>query len=148
MPTSIIVHERIADWVGRLRPRFAADPTVRWVESRSTGDLVAAAAAAGPGRAIVVVNLAGGRTLWGLNGLEALDATALDPLVLVLDPDRVPEVPTLARELGATLVLSGVAVPPRVELILRRFLRAAEQPPAAGRPTPDQPTRPRPAPSR
>ena len=48
----------------------------------------------------------------------------------MLDPQAVPEVPILARELGATLVWSGVVVPPRVEALIRRWLGviAAEEP--------------------
>ena len=127
MATSIIVHERIAEWIGQLRPRFGSDPAIRWVESRSSADLVAAVGAAGSERSIVVINLAS-RVYWGMEGLDALNQAGRDPLILVLDPDEVPEVPTLARELGATLVLSGVAVPPRVEVLLRRWLRLCSPP--------------------
>ena len=117
--TPIIVHERINEWFSLLRPRLADQPTIRWVESRSTADLSAAVVEGDA--AIVVINLAK-RTQWGLEGLAALGDTAADPLILVLDPDRVPEVPILARELGATLVWSGVVVPPRVETLFRRWI--------------------------
>ena len=123
MLTSIIVHERIADWYPRLRPRLAGEAAVRWVESRSTGDLTRAVLGGDGGR-IVLLNLAG-RTYWGMEGLETLSGVEHDALILVLDPDRVPEVPTLAREFGATLVWSGVVVPPRVETLLRRWLPLA-----------------------
>lgn len=119
MPTSIIVHERIAEWYPLLRPRLADEAGVRWVESRSADDLTGAVA--GADAAVVLINLAK-RTQWGMQGLAALGETSADPLVLVLDPDRVPEVPVLARELGATLVWTGVVVPPRVETLLRRWL--------------------------
>ena len=121
VPTSIIVHERIAIWTEKLRPRFASDHRVRWVESRSRADLISAVAAVGLDRAIVLVDL-GGRTLWGLEGLDALNEMSHNAWSLVLDPDLIPEVPVLARELGATLVLSGVTVPPRVETLLHRWL--------------------------
>ena len=121
LPTSIIVHERIATWTGKLRPRFVNDPQVHWVESRSNADLSAAVAAVGLDRAIVIVDLRG-RTLWGLEGLDALNEVSHNVWSLVLDPESIPEVPVLARELGATLVLSGVVVPPRVEILLRRWL--------------------------
>lgn len=119
MPIPIIAHERIATWTGKLRPRFAADRRVRWADSRSSGDLVAAAGGCEP--AIVLIDLAA-RTLWGMESLEALSRTHHDALILVLDPDSVPEVPVLARELGATLVWSGVAIPPRIETLLRGWV--------------------------
>ena len=122
MPTSIIVHERIAEWYPLLRPRLADVAGIRWVESRSADDLTGAVA--GAEAAIVLINLAK-RTQWGMEGLAALGETSADPLVLVLDPDRVPEVPDLARELGATLVWPGVVVPPRVATLLRRWLPLA-----------------------
>ena len=121
MPTSIIVHERIANWTGKLRPRFAGDPQVRWVESRSGADLVAAVDAGGLERSIVLIDLAG-RTLWGLEGLDALQQMTHTAWILILDPESIPEVPPLARELGATLVCSGVVVPPQVEKLFRRWL--------------------------
>ena len=121
MPTSIIVHERIATWTGKLRPRFVGDPRVRWVESRSGADLRSAVQAGASERSIVLIDLAG-RTLWGLEGLDALNEVTHTAWTLVLDPESIPEVPTLARELGATLVCSGVIVPPEVETLLRRWL--------------------------
>ena len=130
MPTSIIVHERIATWTGRLRPRFAGDARVRWVESRSSSDLVASAS--GLDRSIVLVDLAE-RTMWGMEGLEALSRTSPTALILVLDPDAIAEVPPLARELGATVIWSGVVVPPRVESLLRRWLDLIEPGPLAAR---------------
>lgn len=125
--TPIIAHERIAEWTGRLRPRLAADPRCRWLETRSTADLVAAVRPGPSGGPwadpvvtlpVVLINLAA-RPHWGLESLLALRGAQPDALVLVLDPDRTPEVSTLARELGADLVCSGVAVPPRVEALLR-----------------------------
>ena len=129
-PTAIIAHERIGAWTGRLRPRFAADPAVRWVESRSAADLAEAARGASP---IVLIDLAG-RPHWGLDGLDALHRVAPDALTLGLDPNRVPEVPDLARELGATLVWPGVVGPPRVEELFRRWsalLDRRQTPPAS-----------------
>ena len=124
MPTSIIVHERLAHWTGLIRPRFAAESTIRWVESRSTEDL--ASAAAGPFDPIALINLAT-RPYWGLEGLDALNQIAPNALTLVLDTDSVPDVPLIARELGATLVWSGVVVPPRVEALIRRWLTVLDQ---------------------
>ena len=125
-PTAIIAHERLAEWTGRLRPRFQADPAVRWVESRSVADLVAVAR--GGGDPVVLINLAN-RPYWGLESLDALTQVVPDALTLVLDPDRFPGVAPLARELGATLVWSGVVVPPRVETLLRRWLALIQQRP-------------------
>ena len=130
MPTSIIVHERIAEWVGWLRPRFAASPGVQWVESRSSADLTAAVEERD--RSIVLINLAN-RTYWGMEGLDALHQAHRDPLTLVLDPQSVPEVPWLARELGATLVWSGVVVPPQVEILVRRWVGLLESRSVVGR---------------
>ena len=126
----IIIHERLAEWGGRLRSRWGDDPAVRWVESRSAADLVAAARGSMP--AIVLINLAH-RTYWGMEGLEALDAVPHNALILVLDPLSVPEVPTLARELGATLVWPGVVVPPQVEALFRRWLALIGPEPADAR---------------
>ncbi len=136
MPTSIIVHERIATWTGRLRPRFAGDPRVRWVESRSSPDLVAAV---GSESSLVLIDLRG-RTLWGMEGLSALEPRHHQALILVLDPDHVPEVPILARELGATLVWSGVVVPPRVATLFHHWLNLAETTRLTARQS-NQPTR-------
>lgn len=119
-PIRIVVHERIATWTGQLRPRFPSDGQVQWVESRSEQDLVAAAA--GPADSIVLIDL-GGRTLWGMRGLDALNQVTHAALILVLNPDSIAEIPLLARELGATLVWSGVVVPPQVEALLHRWLR-------------------------
>lgn len=124
MPSLIIVHERLADWTGWLRPRFASNPTIRWVESRSVGDLTSAAA--GSSDPIALINLAA-RPYWGLEGLDALNQIAPNALTLVLDPNSTPTVPIIARELGATLVWSGVVVPPRVEALIHRWLTVLEQ---------------------
>lgn len=124
MPTSIIVHERVAEWVGHLRPRFESDSDLRWVESRSVGDLTSVAR--GPSDPIALINLAA-RPYWGLEGLDALIQTTPNALTLVIDPQSIPGLPIIARELGATLVWSGVVVPPRVETLFRRWLTLLEQ---------------------
>jgi len=124
VPSSIIVHERLAHWTGLIRPRIAATSTIRWVESRSSADL--ASAAFGLSDPIALINLAA-RPYWGLEGLDALNQIAPNALTLVLDPDSVPDVPIIARELGATLVWSGVVVPPRVEALIRLWLTVLEQ---------------------
>jgi len=80
-------------------------------------------------KSIALIDLAS-RPYSALEGLDALNQVAPDALTLVLDPQSVPEVPVLARELGATLVWSGVVVPPRVETLFRRWLTLLEQRPA------------------
>ena len=124
MSTTIIVHERVAEWIGHLRPRFESDPEIRWVESRSVADLTSAAS--GMTNPIALINLAL-RPYWGIEGLDALNQIAPNALTLVIDPRSIPDVPVIARELGATLVWSGVVVPPRVETLFRRWLSLLEQ---------------------
>ncbi len=46
-------------------------------------------------------------------------------LSVVLDPSDQPEVALMARELGATLVLGGVVVPPTLEALLHRWIPLA-----------------------
>ena len=74
----------------------------------------------------MLIDLAG-RPYWGLEGLDALQQVRPDALTLVLDPDRTPDVPVLARALGAALVISGVAVPPRVEMLLRGWVELVRE---------------------
>jgi hypothetical protein len=119
---SVIIHERVANWSRQLRPRFR-DWAIRWTETRSAGEL--ARASAGLACPILVVDL----DRHPARGLRELDeALQVSPgaLTLVLDPLDRPEVADVARELGATLVLGGVVVPPRVEALLQRWLPIAK----------------------
>jgi DNA-binding NarL/FixJ family response regulator len=75
---------------------------------------------------IVVLDL-GNRPRTGLEDLDRAVRAAPDALVLVLDPAEHAGIPTLARELGATLVLSGVVPPPAVATRLDRWLRLARR---------------------
>ncbi len=120
-PQPLIIHERLAYWAGRLRARLRGE-SIRWVESRSAASLVdAAGRSACP---ILLVDL-GDRPARNLADLDAALQVAPAALSLVLDPSDTPEVATIARELGATLVGSGPVVPPDVEAILRRWLPLA-----------------------
>ena len=119
----VVIHERLAYWARQLRPRLAAWP-VRWVESRSTADLDAALT--GAACPIVVLDLAL-RPRAGLEDLDRAVQVAPDALVLVLDPESHEGVPRLARELGATHVVAGVATPPAVADLLARWLPRAQR---------------------
>jgi hypothetical protein len=119
----VSIHERLGQWARQLRPRFPAD-SVRWSESRSTASFVAAARlSACP---ILVVDL-GDRSLEGLEALGEAMIEAPSALALVLCPQPNEDVEVMARELGATLVLSGVTVPPVVEMLLRRWIPLAKR---------------------
>jgi len=119
----IVIHERRAHWARHLRPRLSG-PAVRWSETRSTADLLASARrSACP---IVVLDL-GNRPVRGLEDLDSLRRTAPNSLSLVLDPGSHPDVGPIARELGATLVLPGVVVAPRVVELLGRWLPLARR---------------------
>lgn len=120
---ALIVHERLAHWARRLRPRVAGWP-VRLVETRSSMDLERAwRDAAYP---LVVIDL----DRWPRRGLSDL-VRAWPPnseaLVMVLDPGGHPEVRQLAREIGAAYTFSGVATPPAVVALLGRWLEIARR---------------------
>lgn len=122
-PSSVIFHERVANWSRQIRPRFQEWP-IRWSETRSTAGLVEAASrSACP---VVVMGL-DDQAARGLRDLdEALQVTP-GALSLVLDPlDRL-EVAETARALGATLVLPGLVIPPEVERLLLRWLPIARR---------------------
>ena len=91
-----------------LRPRLATCP-VRWAETRSAADLDSALA--GKTCPIVVIDL-GRRVCAGLEDLDRAMQLA-SAMVLVFDPEAHEGVAVLARELGATHVISG---PPRHRL--------------------------------
>jgi hypothetical protein len=112
----VILHERMGDWFRQLRPRLREQP-VRWFESRSLEDLeVLLTGMAFP---LVLIDL-GRQSGSALKDLGLLMLQAPDARTLVLDPAADPEVPGLARELGATHVVSGFVPPPVVaERIVR-----------------------------
>src|SRR4051794_13083151 len=125
---AVILHERLGTWSGQLRTRLH-DRSIRWYETRSAADL--AGALAGLAVPVVLIDL-------GRNVPEALadlaEATRLCPgaYVLVLDPGAHDGVEELARELGATHVLSGFVPPPDVAGLLDRWIGLAARAPARG----------------
>ncbi len=133
----LIIHERLARWGRQLRPRVATWP-VRVHETRSSSDLVVAL-----GRSacpILIIDLTD-RPRQGLEALERAMANSPNLLTLALESGSHPEVLSLARELGATHVVSGLATPPDVMAILARWLplaiRRAESDGWAGDPEPE-----------
>lgn len=121
-PALIVIHERRGEWARQLRPRVG-DRAARWFESRSTDDLLGVVR--GVAVPIVVLDLAK-RARIELEALIHLERAADRPLVLALEPEARAEVADLARELGATLVLSGFAPPPKVADLLRRWLDVSQ----------------------
>lgn len=119
----VILHERLAYWSRHLRPRLHGWP-IRWVESRSSADLHSALV--GTSCPIVLIDL-GHRPRAGLEDLDRAYRAAPNALSLVLDPEALDGVALLARELGATHVISGVAPPPLVAGLLTRWLPEARR---------------------
>src|SRR3954451_12450285 len=120
---AVLIHERLGSWARQLRPRLLAWP-IRWIETRSTTDLEAALA--GMACPIVLIDLAR-RPRAGLEDLDRAAQTASNALILVLDPQAHEGVATLARELGATQVLSGPVPPPEVAQVIARWLPLAHR---------------------
>jgi hypothetical protein len=119
----LVIHERLGHWARQLRPRLSAWP-IRLVETRSSADLEAVVS--GQACPVVVIDLAR-RVRAGLEDLDRANRAAPNALVLVLDPGSHDGVPLLARELGATHVIAGVATPPAVAEILTRWLPLAQR---------------------
>lgn len=117
----LMIHERLANWARQIRPRVATWP-VRLIETRSAADLARAwRSSACP---LIVLDL----DRWphrGLDDLVRAQPAASEALVLVLDPGGHPEIPPLAREIGASHVLSGAVTPPAVLALLERWLPIA-----------------------
>jgi hypothetical protein len=63
----------------------------------------------------------------GLTDIEFVLSKAPDAFVLVNNPDSIPEVTSLARELGASHVLSGFVPPPHVAGLLLRWILLARR---------------------
>jgi hypothetical protein len=116
---ALVVHERRGVWVRQLRPRVADWP-VTLIETRGPDDL-AAALGASP-YSILIADL-GGSPRAILHDIGLSRRVDHHCLALVLDPQRHEGAATLARELGATLVIAGFCPPPRVVAILERWLR-------------------------
>jgi hypothetical protein len=123
----LVIHERIGFWSRHLRPRLATWP-VRLVESRSGADLESALS--GAAYPIVVIDL-GRNVRAGLEDLDRAVRKAPRAIALVLDSESEEGVAMLARELGATHVISGVVTPPNVARLLDRWISLAQRRSAA-----------------
>jgi hypothetical protein len=121
----LVIHERLGFWARHLRPRLADSP-VRVVETRSRGDLETALTSGSGACPVVLIDLAS-RPKAALEDLDRALAAAPDALALVLDPEAHEGVALLARELGATHVISGPATPPAMIRLLNRWLPLARQ---------------------
>lgn len=120
--TAVILHERWGTWSAQLRPRVQGRP-VHWVETRSAADLERALL----GRACPVVLIDLQRNIVeGLGDLDHVMRLFPGTRVLVLDPDDHDGVANLARELGATHVISGFVPPPEVACLIDRWIALAE----------------------
>lgn len=120
---TVVIHERRGTWARHLRPRLSSWP-IRWAETRSADDLEAALA--GAACPVVVLDLARSARA-GLEDLDRAVQGAPGAMVLVLDPEAHEGVAVLARELGATHVIAGVATPPAVADLLARWLPMAQR---------------------
>ncbi len=119
----LVIHERLGNWGRQLRPRVVGW-NLRLVETRSPADLTAAVTlSACP---LLVLDLAD-RPRVGLEDLGRAMQVAPNMLALVLDPKAYPGVAPLAREIGATHVLSGMVPPPTVASLLERWLPLARR---------------------
>lgn len=121
MPLSsqaLVIHERNGNWARQVRPRLGETPA-RVLETRSAVDLEAALS--GAACPVVLIDL-GRRPRAALDELDLVLRVAPDAMVLVLDPESHDGAALLARELGATHVVSGPATPPAVAALLARWL--------------------------
>ncbi len=120
--TLVVTHERLGTWARQLRPRLASSGTVRWAETRSAADLDRAIR--GVISPLVVIDI-GDRPRAMLEDLETAVQAAPAGFFLVLDLMCHAGLPSLAKELGSTLVVSGWIQPPRIADILLRWLPLA-----------------------
>jgi hypothetical protein len=120
---AVILHERLGNWVRQLRPRLHDQP-VRWFETRSRTDL--ADVLTGLACPVVLIDL-GRFPAAGLMDLELVVQRASDARILVLDHERHEGAVGLARELGATHVVSGFVPPPVVATLLTRWIGLAQR---------------------
>ncbi len=118
---AVILHERRGYWARQLRPRLQ-DLPVRWFETRSTADLAGAIDGL---IAPVVVIVLGNDPTRPLEDLAEIVAREPSVRVLVIDPDAREGVKELARELGATHVVSSFVPPPEVAGLIARWVKLA-----------------------
>lgn len=114
----VVISERRGYWASQLRGRLVDRP-VFWRETRGLPDLLEAVD--GWPNPVVVLDL-GDRPRDGLERLVQVSVRAPSALTLVLDPNDRPEVREVGRSLGASLVWSGFAPPPRVAELIDRWL--------------------------
>jgi hypothetical protein len=120
--TAVILYERLGTWARQLRPRLSG-LSIRWFETRSLADLEPVLA--GIACPVVLVDL-GSRPVPGLMAVRRIFQRAPDARVLVLDPEVQRETVDLARELGATHVISGFVPPPDVASLIGRWVELAK----------------------
>jgi DNA-binding NarL/FixJ family response regulator len=118
---AVILHERRGNWAGQLRTRLQDRP-VRWIETRSAADL--GAALLGLACPVVLIDLRN-HAAQGLDDLDRAIRQSPAAKVLVLDPDAIEGVVELARELGASLAISGFVPPPEVASLIDRWIKLA-----------------------
>ncbi|MDX2036159.1 MAG: hypothetical protein SFX72_05875 [Isosphaeraceae bacterium] len=119
----VIIHERIAHWHRRLRPRFLSwDAELEWAETRSAADL--SRRVLGIAHPVILVDAAD----WPAAALEAVGTARYrspGASILVLDAlDRAGFAPA-AREVGATEVISGAVRVSEIFAILVRWTEVA-----------------------
>ena len=122
MRTAVILHERLGTWSAQLRPRVQGRP-VHWIETRSATDLDKALL--GLACPVVLIDLKR-NVVQGLSDLDRLTRLFPGARVLVLDPEAHDGAAELARELGATHVITGFAPPPEVACLIDRWITLAE----------------------
>ena len=120
--TAVILHERLGTWSAQLRPRVQGRP-VHWIETRSATDLDKALL--GLACPVVLIDLKR-NVVEGLSDLDRLMRLFPGARVLVLDPEAHDGVAELARELGATHVISGFVPPPEVACLIDRWITLAD----------------------
>jgi DNA-binding NarL/FixJ family response regulator len=118
---AVILHERRGNWAGQLRTRLQDRP-VRWIETRSAADLDAALL--GLACPVVLIDLRN-HAAQGLDDLDRAIRQSPAARVLVVDPDANEGVVELARELGASLAISGFVPPPDVASLIDRWIKLA-----------------------
>ncbi|MFO0908139.1 MAG: hypothetical protein U0794_07235 [Isosphaeraceae bacterium] len=121
----LVIHERIGHWARQLRPRLAGR-VARTVETRNGADLETVLRGAGLACPLLVLDL-GRRVRAGLDDLQLALSVSPDLLSLVLDPFEHEGVELLAREIGATHVVSGPITPPAVADLLRGWVVVAQR---------------------
>jgi chemotaxis response regulator CheB len=118
---AVILHERLGTWAAQLRSRFQDRP-VRVIETRSAQDLDRALA--GLACPVVVIAL-GIDPADGLEQLERVLRLCPAARILILDSASCEGVSELAREMGATLAISGLVPPPVVAALVDRWVSQA-----------------------